>query len=215
MEIAYKTLTEILEVEWQMFHAVQGVDGPAACQQDPNTFEIMRASQLAAWDQATAESYLQDLTGAQAAGRNLMTDKYARMMEYTSPCEFQRIASQLSALEREAVPLIEQLSRLSVEWMEQVAEKYPHVGAHGRPLRSESDNAYTVSFETYNRSELCTYSAKTLRLLLDHYLALVAEGVNPAELILEYTVKQYGYASLERAEAAQAERAEKRRSEQG
>jgi hypothetical protein len=214
MPIDPQTFQDILDIEWQMFHAVQGIDGPAACQHDRGTFDIMRASQLAAWNDETAASYLDDLWRAAAAGRNLMTEKYARMMEYTSPCEYRRVASQLPTLEREAEPLIEHLSRLSVEWMEQTAAKYPHVGAQGRPLRSESDNAYTPSFETYNRGELATYSANTLRLLRDHYLALAADGVNPAEVILEHTVKQYGYASLERAEAVQAARAEKRRTGQ-
>ena len=145
-----------------MFHSVQGIDGPAACQQDRKTFEIMRASQLQAWNQETAESYLDDLQRAKATGRNLMTEKYARMMEYTSPCEFRRIAPNVPALDVEAESIIERLSEISVRWMEELAAKYPHVGAQGRPIRNSGDNAHTPSFETYNRGELGTYSVKTL-----------------------------------------------------
>ena len=36
----------ILDLEWEMFHDVRGLDGPAPCQQDRTTFEIMRSSQL-------------------------------------------------------------------------------------------------------------------------------------------------------------------------
>ena len=208
MSIDQSVMDEILDIEWDMFQSVQGIDGPASCQQDRKTFSIMRSSQLAAWDQATAESYLGDLRRAKAAGRNLMTEKYARMMQYTSPCEFRRIEGGIPPLESDAAPLIERLSERSVRWMEELAAKYPYVGAQGRAIRSSGDNPHAPSFETYNRGELATYSTQTLRLLEERYSQLEAEGENPAEVILRDTVRQYGYSSLEKAEAAQRARAE-------
>ena len=211
MAIAEQTLRQILDLEWAMFHAVEGIDGPAACQQDRKTFEIMRSSQLFGWNQEIAESYLDDLTRATAAGRNLMTEKYARMMEYTSPCEYRRIAGKLPELEPDVPGLVERLTERSVRWMEDLAVAYPHVIARGRPIRSQSDNAYTPSFETYTRGELATYSPKTLRLLEDYYEAMAEEGKNPAELILRHTAESSGFASLEQAEAAQKAHEERRR----
>jgi hypothetical protein len=201
---------EILDMEWGMFQSVQSIDGPMACQQDRRTFEIMRSSQVRSWTAEIAASYLDDLTGAQAAGRNLMAEKYARMMEHTAPSEFRQIAPSLPPLAEEAVSLVEQLSGLSVGWMEELAERYPHVGAQGRPIHARDDSTYTTSFETYNRGELSTYGAKTLRLLLDHFVGLAAAGTNPAEVILADTVAQYGFASIEQAEAAAKARAERR-----
>lgn len=215
MDITQETMRGILDIEWEMFHSVQGIDGPAACQQDRKTFEIMRSSQLQAWNQATAESYLDDLQKAEAAGRNLMTEKYARMMEYSSPCEFRRIAPDVPLLDAEAAAIIERLSDLSVRWMEELAEKYPHVGAQGRPIRNSGDSAHTPSFETYNRGELGTYSVRTLRLLEDHYMQLEADGQSAAQIILQNTVERLGYASLDDAEAAQKARREKARAERG
>lgn len=200
------TLRQILDLEWEMFHSVQGIDGPAPCQEDRGAFEVMRSSQLLAWNEESAASYLEDLRQARTAGRNLMTEKYARMMEYTSPCEFRRIASQLPAVDQDAEPMIERLTRLSVRWMEEVAAKYPYVGAQGRPIRNSGDSATTPSFETYTRGELATYSTETLRLLQDHFLSMDAQGENAAEVILRHTVERYGYASLEQAEAAQKAR---------
>jgi len=211
MTVDRETLEQILDAEWEMFHTVQGIDGPAACQQDRKTFELMRSSQLTAWTEDVARSYLDDLTAAGAAGRNLMTEKYARMMEYTSPCEYRRIAAELPALDPGAPPMIERLTELSVRWMEEVAAKYPYLGAQGRPVRNTGDSAATPSFETYNRGELATYSPNTLRLLQEHYLNMDAEGENAAEVILRHTVEQYGYASLEQAEAAQKARRDKER----
>lgn len=209
MDIGEQVKKDILDLEWEMFHNVQGIDGPSPCQQDRKTFEIMRSSQLQGWDDAVAESYLDDLRQAKARGRNLMTEKYARMMEYTSPCEYRRIAPSLPALEAEAVPLIERILQMSVRWMEELVAAYPHVGAQGRAVRDSGDTPYSPSFETYTRGELATYSVRTLRLLEKHFLQMAAEGENPAEKILAHTVAQYGYASLEHAEAAQKARAER------
>ena len=207
--VAEDVVREILDLEWDMFSRVQSLDGPVACQQNPRAFEIMRSSQIVSWNQEVALSYLGDLKEAVADGRNLMTEKYARMMEYTAPCEFSRMGPSLPALDREAEPLLERLSRVSVGWMEELVAKYPHVGAQGRPLHASEDGRFTTSFETYNRGELSTYSTKTLQLLLDHYLVLAAGGTNPAEVILRHTVQKQGFASLERAEAVQKARVER------
>jgi hypothetical protein len=195
-------LREILDLEWVMFQEVRGLDGPAPCQQDRSTFEIMRSSQVASWNQEIAQSYLEDLRRARAGGRNLMTEKYARMMESTSPCECRGLGAVVPALDGSHDALVEHLAELSIRWMEAVAAKYPLVSARGRPIRACEDSRFTTSFETYNRGELATYSSKTLRLLEDHYLQMVAAGINPAEVILEHTMASYGFASLEQAEAA-------------
>ena len=191
-------------MEWEMFHTVQNMGGPAACQQDRKTFETMRSSQILSWSGEGADSYLEDLRRAKADKRNLMEEKYARMMEHTSPADFRRrIAPHLPELDEEAPPLIDRLTQMAVGWMEQVAAKYPSLGARGRPIRATADNEFTTSFETYSRGELATYSLKTLRLLENHYLRLAARGDNPAEDVLRHTVACYGFHSLEEAETAQ------------
>lgn len=200
---------EILGLEWDMFQEVRGLDGPAPCQQDRGTFEIMRSSQLLSWSQEIAESYLDDLRRARAGDRNLMTEKYARMMESTSPCECRGVGAVVPVLEDSAARLVERLADLSVRWMEETAATYPLVSGRGRPIRAREDSRFTTSFETYNRSELATYGARTLRLLEAHYLQMVADGINPAEVILEHTMASYGFASLEQAEAALRAHAER------
>jgi hypothetical protein len=209
-EIDEGTVREILDLEWEMFQGVRGLDGPAPCQQDRTTFEIMRRSQLLSWDQATADSYLDDLRQAQASGRNLMTEKYARMMQSTSPCECRGMGAVLPQLDAPTARVVERLSDLSVRWMEEAAAKYPFLAARGRPIRAYEDGTFVTSFETYNRGELATYSLKTLQLLEARYLALAADGVNPAEVVLGHTMAEYGFASLEEAEAVLRERAQSR-----
>ena len=74
-------IAKIIVIEWKMFQDVPNIGGTAPCQEERQTFEIMRLSQAASWSEAALESYLDDLTEAQKQERNLMTEKYARMME--------------------------------------------------------------------------------------------------------------------------------------
>jgi hypothetical protein len=94
--------------------------------------------------------------------------------------------------------------------MEELAARYPYLSGRGRPIRASVDDRRTVSFETYTRGELATYSLRTLKLLEAHYLDLVAGGESPAEVILLDTVQRYGFASLEQAEAAAKAHAERK-----
>lgn len=75
----------IVQIEWPMFAGVNNEGGKAACQMDLATFRIMRISQYSAWGEELLESCLADLRAAQNQGRNLMTEKYARMMKTTFP----------------------------------------------------------------------------------------------------------------------------------
>jgi hypothetical protein len=209
-EVVEQTLAEIIEREWVMFQGVQGLDGPAPCQQDRRTFDIMRAGQVQAWTEGIAQSYLDDLRQADKAGRNLMTEKYARMMQSTSPCECRGIGDVLPEPDRHAEELVDRVARLSLRFREEVEHRYPFLSGRGRPIRAWDDDRFTTSFETYLRGELATYSTHTLQLIEDHYEALQAAGENPAETILRYTVERYGFASLEEAESAVKSHAEKR-----
>lgn len=82
---------KIVNAEWKMFAEVPNIGGKASCQEDYKTFEINRSSQSLSWSEATLESYLADLTRAGKHGRNLLTEKYARMMQSTSPVEYDAI----------------------------------------------------------------------------------------------------------------------------
>lgn len=86
---------QIVELEWAMFGKVQNRGGRAACQDDAQTFSIMRTSQLAAWTEEMRQSYLDDLRAAQSAGRNPLAEKYGYMMARTCPAEYEQIKDRL------------------------------------------------------------------------------------------------------------------------
>ena len=88
MQRREETVGTIVRIEWEMMDKVQNCGGRAHCQDDWETFRLMRTSQMRAWDQPLLDSYLDDLRSAQTEGRNLLCEKYAYMMERTSPAEY-------------------------------------------------------------------------------------------------------------------------------
>ncbi|MFA4837699.1 MAG: DUF4125 family protein [Dehalococcoidia bacterium] len=199
MDRKEELISRIVEIEWQMFQGVSNIGGQAGCQQDHVTFEIMRSSQSMGWSEATLESYLDDLLETERTGRNLLTEKYARMMERTSPLEYAGIKHLLPPLAPEVPPLIDEITTIVLEWEKELLHKYPYILKRGRPINSSEDTPFVTSIETYLRGELATYSPRTLGLYRDNVLKLKDEGINGSEIILEHTMKRYGFGSLEDA----------------
>lgn len=191
------TIAEIVRLEWDGFQAVNNVGGRAACQDDGATFAIMRSSQLRAWLPAVRASYLDDLVTAQCSGRNLMEEKYARMMEQTAPAQYELLKSKLPELGNSIKQLVEKIVVIHMEWQRHYAETYPKLAARGR----ETDNdIFGTSFETYLRGELLTYSEGTLLLYLRQVQEMQAEGLNLNARVMDFTAQAYGYESAADAE---------------
>jgi hypothetical protein len=198
-----ETLIErIVDLEWTMFRQVRGQGGPAPCQQDRRTFEVMRRGQALSWSPETLESYLEDLEAAQATGRNLITEKYARMMASTTPAEYAQLGTHLPHLEAASLALIDAIVANVLEWEHALEVAYPNVLRRGRPLLRSADRPGVTSLETYLRGELATYSDRTLKYYHAHIQQQVAAGINGARITLEYMVCRSGFASLAEAEQA-------------
>lgn len=193
-------ISKILEIEWTMFTEVTNAGGRAWCQEDPETFKIMRTSQAMSWTDELLESYYCDLTNAKKNGRNLMIEKYARMMETTFPDEYQKLSHILPVVDMESLELIEKIIASNIQWELEMAQRYPYLSAKGRPIRTEDEQNHVISFETYMRGELKTYSPKTIRLYYEHMVSQKNKGINNAEVNLLNMVKEYGYETLEDAE---------------
>lgn len=195
----------IIAAEWDMFQHVQNQGGRASCQDDYDTFAIMRKSQFLAWSHEALASYRQDLTEARAAGRNLLTEKYGYMMEHTAPEEYENIRSLLPAVPPEKAALVAGLTEKEILWREDFNRRFPDFGRLGRPLRKEDAACGETSIETYAMGELNTYSERTLKLLAAHYQKLEAQGENPAVRIMDATARQYGYRDSADAQARLAQ----------
>jgi len=193
-------INKLLEIEWDMFDSVSNIGGKASCQRNQDAFRIMRSSQFASWSDDVLASYLDDLTSAKKQGRNLMSEKYARMMEKTSPLEYSKIADLLPAVSEKKLELINKIIKNLLEWQLEISGKYPFIIAGGGSIyASSNNNKDKTSMETYLKGELSTYSFNTLSLYYKDIMYNKLNNINPAEKTLLYMVKSYGWGSLEEA----------------
>lgn len=197
-------IDSVVDLEWDFFQEVDNEGGKASCQNNRPTFDIMRKSQFLAWDRATLESYRQDLLDARRDGRNPLAEKYARMMERTANAEYRKMESLLPPVLPEVRQLVEEIVAIQMPWQKEYTKLYSRLATRSRPVDSASEAGYATSVETYLRGELMTYSKETLRRYLAHIKALQERGKNITLEIMEYTVRKYGYASLQAAEDAVA-----------
>ncbi len=190
--------------EFEAFDKVSNEGGRASCQDDWPTFNIMRRSQYLTWNKTMLLQYLYDFEREMKLGHNLITEKYGRMMESTAPERYSEISANFPPLSEEKKAIIDQIARIQVQWMEEVAEKYPAMGARARRIHAYEDMPYDTSYETYLRGEISTYSDKMLELYARFIVGLSAEGRNLAYETICNTAKLYGYDSLESAESFMA-----------
>ena len=194
---------EITRLEWQQFQLTENEGGRANCQGDWQTFHIMRMSQFLTWQLDLQESYRQDLERANSDGRNLITEKYARMMESTAPEIFERtIKPYIKPILEPRKSEQEKIILTQVKWADDFRNRYPHLGFAMRVLKTSEDTAENTSFETYLRGELSTYSDDTFAKYQRFVNNLRAKNLNLTQMIITNTVHMYGYDSLDSAECA-------------
>ena len=198
---AHAELVErIIKNEWGAFDKVLNEGGRADCQDNWNTFHLMRASQYNIWPEEMLVQYVTDFELAKNQGRNLIMEKYAYMEASTAPDEYNKIKESLPEVSEEKMAIINHIVQIQVKWMEEFSEKYPHMAGNSRSIHTYEDNAYNTSYETYLRGELMTYSPDMLILYGRFVVELVQEGRNLAYMTMEQTAFLYGYDSVDAAE---------------
>ncbi len=183
---------DVVQTEWDMFQRVYNTGGRASCQDDPDTFFKMRMSQWMVYSDDVLHSYLEDCRQACEDGRNLMFEKYGRMMESTFPEEYEEIKEHLPDV-TDKLEIVEKIADM--------LRDYPNLRNRGRVLTTAEDGIMTgSSMESYLRGELLSYSVHTLELIWKETLEAYERG----ESLLKQTIANetlfYGYRSLEEAE---------------
>lgn len=196
-------IDKVIAEEWSQFDKVQNEGGRADCQDDYETFHIMRKAQYMTWSKEMLESFYADLVTAREAGWNLIMEKYARMMQSTNPLGYARLEKDLPVINEDRIRIQEEIIKLQVGWMEDFAKLYPKLAGNMRTIHTSSDTSFNTSYETYLRGELCTYSEKTMLLYASFIIGLLKAGRNLAIETMENTAKLYGYESLKEAEEKQ------------
>ena len=165
-------IRDIVAIELRMFLTVQTA-GPTTCQEQPETFKLMRGAGFHVLSLETLESYLQDLQEAIGEDQNLVSLKYARIDDLI-PC-------------LNDSHLITEIVEIEERWLKELEKKYPLT------FRSRADFAAGI----YLRSELETYSDRTLELYLKDITKAMSAGRNLTEERYTYLFKQLGYNSIE------------------
>lgn len=193
-------IDKITEIEYSMLDAVNNIGGRAWCQDNEDVFRAVRACQFQTWPDYLCESYYYDLVDADMAGRNLVFEKYAIMSQYAHPEDYAAVKHVLPVLSEERKARIEKTVAIHVRMAEEFSERYPNVGASGRPLHSSEDTAFATSVESYMRGELYTYSDLTESCYHDFAAECAEKGRN---LTAEVRLNQFslqGISTLEEAE---------------
>lgn len=197
-------IARIVRLEWDQFQRTNNEGGRAACQGNWPVFNQMRTSQFLTWSEPLLDSYLNDLTEADRIGRNLVTEKYGRMMASTAPADYRaNIEPYIPRLSAERVAKQERIIAAQVAWATEFRERWPKLGRAMRVLTTAEDTADATSFETYLRGELGTYSDATLDLYGRMIDDCRAAGRNLTEETIRATVRLGGFSDLAEAEAAQ------------
>lgn len=197
---------DVAQTEWELFQQVYNTGGRASCQDDPDTFFKMRMSQWMVYSDEVLRSYQKDCENACKEGRNVIFEKYGRMMESTFPEEYEGIKEHLPDV-TDKLDIVEKIVKINLEWDAEMMEKYPNLRRRGRVATTAEDGVMAgSSMESYLRGELLTYSRKTLELVW----AETKDAYDRGESLLKQTIANetlfYGYQSLEAAEARYAER---------
>lgn len=180
MDKKAELIDKILKAEFDMFQRVPTAS-PTACQESEGGFRLMRGSGFETWSEATLESYLDDLIQAKREGRNLLTEKYARMDDLIPCTNFN--------------PVIDDIVKIESQLQEEVRERYPHLLRGGNMCQAGG-------FEIYLRGEMETYSDQTLDLYYQDLMQALREGRNVAEERYLRMSLKLGYSSLEEHENA-------------
>lgn len=184
-----KIIEKILEKEWKYFSNLNNIGGRADCQDNREDFIIMRKSQWETFNEETLLSYLEDLNSK----NNPLFQKYAQMMKYSSPEEYEKIKDILEKASDEKTDLVNKIMFIYMEWEKEFFERYPIFSSMGRPLYSSEDDNIETSIETYLRGELLSYSEKTLKLYLNYVIDNKEKNINLAIKNMDNLARMQGF----------------------
>ena len=174
---------DILDAEWAMFQKVKS-GTPASCQSNPEAFSKIRGSIFQLWPEQMLEAYLKEITAAATGGRNLLTEKYARMDRLIPAVNTNSLIDKIVAVE--------------TEWQAELRETYPAL--YWKTCRNTGSSDDGSNFSIYLSCELETYGDEVIEL----YYAWVSEAVeqkrNLSIEMLELLVVKGGFGDLGQAE---------------
>lgn len=189
MSVEKGTLLErVLNLEWEMFVRVKSAES-VVCQSAPDKFRAVRGSVFMMWTAEMLTAYLEQIESAKVQGRNLLTEKYARMDNLIPPLTDS--------------PYIDEIVEINEIWQRELEEKYPAL--YKRCCRTMEATGDGNNFSIYLHSELETYGDSTLGLYYLNVKSAYDKNLNLSIEVLEHLVQKSGYKNLEHAESCLSE----------
>lgn len=177
-------LQQVIDLEWRMFQQVNSGADRATCQNNPEAFFRIRGTIFELWPVEMLAAYRRQLILAGKQGRNLLTEKYARMDRLIPPISTNS--------------LIEEIVGIEERWQAELKRLYPAL--YRQTCRSAGKGEDGRSFSVYLQCELETYGDEVLAL----YHAWVADAArrnhNSSLEMLDILVRRGGFDGLEHAE---------------
>lgn len=183
MENREQIIQSILEIEWGMFQKVKSAT-PTSCQSNPEAFHKVRGSIFEPWPLDVLDAYLDNLKSAREKGRNLLTEKYARMDNLIPPVSTH--------------PMIDAIVAIESKWQKELRDTYPAL--YKRVCRSSNEADDGSNFSVYLRCELETYGNETIQRYHQWVQDSVRTNRNYSLESLEALVQKGGFKSLAQAE---------------
>jgi hypothetical protein len=143
------------------------------------------------WTAEMLAAYLEQIESAKVLGRNLLTEKYARMDNLIPPLTDS--------------PYIDEIVKISELWQNELQKNYPAIYRHCcRTMERTGDGR---NFSVYLRSELETYGDNTLELYYAKIKHAYDQKTNLSIEALRSLIEKSGYRDLEHAESCLSEEA--------
>jgi len=137
MNLQQNCIQKIIKLEWAMFQKVRSL-APATCQSNPNAFTRIRGAIFRQWPFDVLAAYLEYLEAAQREGRNLLTEKYARM------------DNKIGAITDH--PRLNDIVDIETQWQQQIRDRYPAL--YRRGCRDKNLEGNGSKFRGYFRGEI-------------------------------------------------------------
>lgn len=170
-------LRELVQLEWVHFDTVQGMSGRAACQDDAVGFFVHRVAQYLSFPRESIMGVRDDVVAADAAGRNVIREKYARMMEMTDPVAFTRDWSgRLEAPSPVKRCVLNEIESALRSMLDTAQGELPATAQH---VRGSITQPKLISSIGYYVCEIQSYSLSTLKCLRDGLRHQLGNHVNP------------------------------------
>lgn len=187
-------LKKILSIEYEFFTQTKNIGKPAICQSQKGNFIASRTAYWNIYTKDILSSYLNDLENAKKNHQNLISLKYAYMMEFTDPDSFAKIKHRIPKIDNEKKTLVNTILFLYMLWEKEVQKHFPNLDNQNRKLYATSDTLYSTSVETYMRGELSSYSIDTLKCILPYFWEKNQKGEN---LVYTYLKNLEKYSDLD------------------